>query len=408
MRKNVWSKDFTLIIIGTVISAIGGVAMGVPLSLYIFDETGSAFLSSILFISAFIPQTILPVLVAPIIDRSRKKKFIVGLDYLMGTIYILTAIIVRNIGFHFAFYMALNFVFGAINTVYQLAYQSWFPDLIPEGFEQQGFSVSSSIYPSIIIVMSPFATYLYSIWHMSSLFLLVGVLMIIAASFELLISNTYRNTIAEKFSFDDYKKDLLDGIRFIKEEAGIRNIYSYMCVSNGVANGSSILIQSHFQTSSSLTLTMLAFLKSIEMVGRIIAGFIQYKIVIPPKKRYGITKFVYIFYDIMDGILLFLPYPLMMINRFLAGFAGMTSATVRETAIQAYLPPDVRAKVNALFSVAVSMSIILFQLIAGSMGDLIGFRISTVILALITLVGVIIFIIKPTEINKKVYESSRV
>jgi len=93
-----------------------------------------------------------------------------------------------------------------------------------------------------------------------------------------------------------------------------------MSITNGAANGLYLMVQAYFQTVSFLTVTMLAFLRSAETVGRIIGGAVQYKVDVPPKKRYGITRFVYIFYETMDIILLFIPYPFMIVNRFYADF----------------------------------------------------------------------------------------
>ena len=67
-RKNVWSKDFTLITVGTIISAISWQTISLPLSLTVFDETGSTFLSAILFVASMIPSVVLPILIAPIIE----------------------------------------------------------------------------------------------------------------------------------------------------------------------------------------------------------------------------------------------------------------------------------------------------------------------------------------------------
>ncbi len=206
---------------------------------------------------------------------------------------------------------------------------------------------------------------------------------------------------------DRYKADIIGGFSFLKEEKGIRNIYTYMSITNGAANGLYLMVQAYFQTVSFLTVTMLAFLRSAETVGRIIGGAVQYKVDVPPKKRYGITRFVYIFYETMDIILLFIPYPFMIVNRFLCGFLGMTSATLRETCVQSYLPSNMRAKVNAVFNVLMALSIILFQIIAGFLGDRIGYRMVVVILSGISLLAIFIFIVIPSDENRKVYEATR-
>lgn len=406
-QENVWSKDFTLITIGTIISAIAGQTISLPLSLLVFDETGSTLLSAFLFISGMIPNVILPIFIAPIIDRYPKKKTIVGLDFLTGFLFLLIAYIVSVTGFKYSLYLFFSFITGIIGTIYHLTYQSWFPDLIPIGFEQQGYAVSSSIYPTVMIVMSPIAAYLYKTFSINVLFVIIGILTIVAATFEVFITNIHNVHRDSKFDFKEYKTDILSGFNFLKEEKGIRNIYTYMSVTNGVANGLYLMIQAYFQTVSFLTITMLAFLRSAETVGRIIGGAVQYKVDVPPRKRYGITKFVYTTYETMDILLLFTPYPLMIANRFICGFLGMTSATLRETSVQSYLPSNMRAKVNAVFNVFVSLSIILFQIIAGFLGDLIGYRKVVVLLSVFSLLVMFIFIIIPSEENRKVYESTR-
>jgi MFS family permease len=407
MRKNVWSKNFTLITIGTIISAIAGQAISLPLSLIVFDKTQSTLLSAILFVVGIIPNVILPILIAPIIDRTNKKRIIVSLDYVIGIFYLGVAYMVKYTGFNYNVFLGISLITGIIGSIYQLAYQSWFPDLIPIGYEQQGYAVSSSIYPTVMIVMTPIATYLYKAFSIEFLFVLIGILTIIAASFELCITNINKEETNSKFNIKDYYEELRGGFRFLKNERGIVNIYTYMSITNGVGNGLYLMIQAYFQTTSYLTVTMLAFLKSMETLGRIIGGIFQYRIKVPPKNRYGITKFVYIFYENMDLILLFLPYQLMLVNRFLCGALGMTSATLRETSVQSYLPTNMRAKVNAVFNVFMSLFIIIFQIISGYLGDLFGYRKVAVVLTVISLISIVIFIIIPDKANRKVYEAVR-
>ncbi|HWT76550.1 MAG TPA: hypothetical protein VN258_17775 [Mobilitalea sp.] len=68
--------------VATVLSAIGGEAMNLPISLLVFDETKSTFLSALIMICGMLPDILLPIFIAPIIDKGTKKKWIVGLDIL--------------------------------------------------------------------------------------------------------------------------------------------------------------------------------------------------------------------------------------------------------------------------------------------------------------------------------------
>ena len=53
----------------------------------------------------------------------------------------------------------------------------------------------------------------------------------------------------------------------------------------------------------------------------------------------------------MDMCLLWLPYPLMLVNRAICGFLGSNSAILRSSAVQHYIPERLRSRVNALNSV---------------------------------------------------------
>ena len=86
-QKTLWTKDFTSITIATILTAVGGEAMNLPISLLVFDETGSTFLSALVLICGVLPDVVLSVLAAPLIDKGGKKKWIVGLDILTAVLY---------------------------------------------------------------------------------------------------------------------------------------------------------------------------------------------------------------------------------------------------------------------------------------------------------------------------------
>ena len=44
-------------------------------------------------------------------------------------------------------------------------------------------------------------------------------------------------------------------------------------------------------------------------------------------------------YELMDACLLWLPYPLMLVNRAVCGFLGIQSATIRQAAVQRHPRP---------------------------------------------------------------------
>jgi MFS family permease len=98
----------------------------------------------------------------------------------------------------------------------------------------------------------------------------------------------------------------------------------------------------------------------------------------------------------------------MLINRFLCGILGSQSATIRSAAVQSYLPQEMRARINALFGVIFAVGGILFQLLAGLLGQVLPYRIVALILGLSTFLSMFLLIWLPKEENRKVYEATRV
>ena len=405
-KETLWTKNFTYITSASVLSIIGGEVMNMPLSLLVFEKTQSTMLSAIIMICGMLPDVLLSVIVAPFIDKGKKKQWVVGLDTLMMIIYIIMGIWIANHEFQYMVYVMLSLVLGTISVFYRLAYGAWYPSLIPIGFEQKGYAISATIYPLITIVMAPVATFLYETVAMSTLFYLVAGILMISILIESQIEEN-RKVEKQVYTLKQYKEDVKEGFDYLKKEKGITNIYTYMAVSNGTYEGSNIALQAYFQTNPMLTVTMLGFLRSAEMIGRVLSGIFQYRFEIPAKKRFGLTKFVYITYQLADMILLFTPYSAMIVNRFICGGLGNTSATVRETAVQSYLPDNMRARVNAVFNAVFSVGGILFQIFAGILGETLPYRTVIIIMGTIGLAAIWIFIARPDEENRKVYEAVR-
>ncbi|MEG0353464.1 MAG: MFS transporter [Cellulosilyticaceae bacterium] len=406
-KKTLWTKDFSCITGATILSAIGGEAMNLPLSLLVFEETQSTFLAALLLICGMLPDVILPILVAPVIDRGSKKKWIVGLDMLMASLYLAIGVWAGKYGFNYGVYILFVLMVGTISVFYRLSFSAWYPDLIPVGFEQKGFAVSGTIYPIITICMAPIATFLYEKVSISTLFYLVAGMTILSVIVELCIRET-KSATSEKYTFSMYVMDIKEGFVYLKKEHGIRNIYTYMSITSGASEGIAVMAQAYYQTQPWLSVTMLGFLKSAEMIGRVIGGMVQYKCEIPPNKRYKFTKMVYTVYDTMDAFLLFMPYPLMLLNRFLCGTLGSMSATIRSVAIQSYLPAHMRARIQALFGVIFAIGGILFQLVAGILGEMMPYRIVAFLLGVITFGSMILLIFIPKKDNAPIYAAERI
>ena len=98
-KQTLWTKNFTIITLGTIISCIGGVAMNFALSFVVFDNSKSTLLMGIFSAISMIPTVILPIIISPYLDRFKRNPVIVGLDFLNGLLYLCFGFFILKAGF---------------------------------------------------------------------------------------------------------------------------------------------------------------------------------------------------------------------------------------------------------------------------------------------------------------------
>ena len=403
MKNTLWTKNFTIITLGTVISAIGGVAMGFALSFVVFDNTGSTLMMALFAAASSLPGIILPVLLSPYLDNFRRKPVIVGLDYLSAVIYLLFGLYLLKHSFSLPLYLLFSLACGSIGSVYNLAYESLYPNLIPEGFAQKGYTVSGMLYPTVTMVMTPVASILYTRLGLGVLCIGEGLLLAAAASVETQIRVEEHTKPGGKFSFGDYIGDFKEGFRYLKKEKGLLRIYGYMPITQGISQATEPLIRAWFRTAPGLNLTMYALFTTAEFIGRTIGGLVHYKFEIPPEKRFSLAYLVYVTYNIMDTVLLWLGFPLMLVNRGICGFLGINSATLRASSVQNYLPDNMRAKVNAVFNMLYALVPTLLTLAVGALGEMMDYRLCVTLVSAAGLLPCYLIMWRGREDVKKVY-----
>lgn len=178
----------------------------------------------------------------------------------------------------------------------------------------------------------------------------------------------------EKFSLKMWWNDIRAAVDYLRGEEGLKAIYAYMAVTNGVGNGYGPLLVAFFRTAPGFSVVMYSAFSVAEFAGRTLGGLFHYNVEIPRKKRFAFAFGTYQFYELMDMILLWVSYPLMLVNRFVCGFLGVNSASLREAAVQRYIPDEHRAKLNAFLDMIVSLAVSLFALLMGALGEVMDYR----------------------------------
>lgn len=374
-KEKLWTRNFRLVILASAMGTVGSIAGGFALAFLVFDETGSTLASALIVAIQLLPHLLLPVLVAPFMDRLPRKAFLVAGDAANAVLLAGMGLWLLFYEFSYVGYLAISLLLACLGAVDELAFTSIYPELIPEGAEQKGYAVSSMLYPVLKVVMTPLAAILLDTFGVAWILIAQSGLSLAAAVTESFIrlDETVRRH-RTPYSLGAWAGDIREAVQYLKQERGLRSIYEYMAITNAVANGYSPLLVAFFRTTPGLTAAMYSAFSVVEFAGRTIGSALQYRIKIPAKRKYGFTFCVYQVYEAMDMCLLWLPYPLMLVNRGICGFLGSNSAILRNAAVQRYIPERLRSRVNAFEGVLITAGASIFALLMGLLGELLDYR----------------------------------
>ena len=116
MKQTLWTRNFTLVTVATTLGMIGGIAGGFALSFLVFDETGSTLAAALIIAIQFVPTFILPLFLAPWMDRLPRKPFLVGGDVVNAVLYTLMGVYLMFFRFSYIGYLAYSLVLSALSV----------------------------------------------------------------------------------------------------------------------------------------------------------------------------------------------------------------------------------------------------------------------------------------------------
>ncbi len=413
-KNKLWTYDFTVITIGSLVSLVGNTMASFGISLVVLDYTGSTFLYMLFNVCYQLPMLVMPLLAGPYLDRMSRKRVIYSLDYLSAGIYLLFFLLLHMEWMNYGILLAGSILTGAINGVYIVAYDSFYPSLIPEGSFRQAYSVSSMLWP-LAAMTTPLAAAVYDLLGSAEpIFVANALCFFTAACFERSIRHQETHMAdappAEGLSAARrFRQDFREGLAYLRGERGLLMIALYF-IASGLTGGASNLYLPFFRSHAHLyaawpvaAVTLYAIVSNFDVAGRLAGGLIQYKIRIPADKKYDIAVRVYITINIIGAVLLFLPIPLMAAAFFLNGILGVTSYTIRTAATQAYVPDAKRARFNGIFETLTSIGTISGSLASGALAEALPERGILVAANLLSLAAVYLFIYRGREAVKQVY-----
>ena len=410
---SLWTHDFTIITVGTVISMFGNTIGGFAMSLMVLDISKSTLLYAVYLAMFTTPQLIMPLFSGAILDRYSRKRIIYTLDFISGVLFLLMAGMLATGWFSFPAFALFCFIVGSVESIYMVAYDSFYPLLITEGNYQKAYSIQS-ILDTVSMVMVPVSAFLYKGIGIAPLlaanavcFLIAAVMETRIAAYEEYIETQKLTAIEGAGKTKQMLADMKEGFRYLAGEKGLLAVTLYFTVLFTTGGIENVITLPYFKNTFSNGEYIYMLVWGCAVLGRTIGGGIHYKTNIPAAKRYSLALFLYIFNSLAEGVYLFFPVPVMMALCFMVGIGGVTTYTIRISATQSYVPDEKKGRFNGAFNMLSMLGALLGEMIGGLASEVMPERTVIMTAMLIQAVLALIIIGGNREPVSEVYNRSK-
>lgn len=371
----VWNRNFSWLMGATITGASGAIAASYGLSFLVFYETGSTLASALVLAVRVIPSFLLPLIAGPLLDRLPRKPVLVWGDFINGILYLIMGLWLMFQPFSYISYLLFSLIIACTSSVDELAFDSILPLTITKGCEQKSYAVTSMVYPLLNVVMMPAAALIMQFIGIPILLVLQGVLAVFASLMDSRIRIVQDLPSGSgKLDLKSWISDIREAAIYLRHQKGLLSFFLDSAIANGIASGCSPAMIKFFTITPGFTPLMYSAFSGAESLGRVLGGMGQYVKEMKNEVKYRFSVTVLVIYPLMDGILLFLSYPLMLVNRAVCGALGTTSYTLRTAAVQSYIPDSMRARINSFQNMLTYTFISLITLVFGALGDVMSVR----------------------------------
>lgn len=215
--KKLFNRDFTMVVIGQIISLFGNAIIRFALPLYLLNQTGSAALFGIVSACSFIPMIILSPIGGIFADRVNKRNIMVFLDFGTAALMTVFTLLFGHVDATFLILVTLVILY-AIAGAYQPSVQASIPVLSSEANLMPANAVINLVSSLAGLIGPVIGGALYGFYGLTPL-LYIGIACFFASAvMEIFIHIPFQKIPAENSVLATVKNDLKESFHFIIKE----------------------------------------------------------------------------------------------------------------------------------------------------------------------------------------------
>lgn len=221
-----YGKDFTLVVVGQIVSLFGNAILRFSLPLYLLKETGSSTLFGIVTACSFLPMIVLSLLGGVLADRLNKRNIMVCLDFLTAGVITVFSWLLGIIPIIPLFITVLMLLYG-ISGTYQPAVQASIPALVPKEKILSANAIVNQIGALANFIGPIIGGMLYGAFGIVIILKVSVLCFVLSAVMEIFIQIPFQKQPTQDKVLQIAAGDLQDSIRFLRME---KPLFVQICI----------------------------------------------------------------------------------------------------------------------------------------------------------------------------------
>lgn len=219
-KSTLFKRDFTLVVIGQIISLFGNAILRFALPLYLLRETGSSALFGMVTACSFAPMVVLSMIGGVLADRVNKRNIMVGLDFCTAVLILIFYLSLGKLPTVPLFIAVLMLLYG-ISGTYQPSVQASIPLLVSSEKLMAGNAVINQVNTLSGLLGPVIGGIMFGMWGIYPILVLSIVCFTFSAVMEIFIHIPHEKRIRESGILTVVGKDLKESYQFVKTEKPI-------------------------------------------------------------------------------------------------------------------------------------------------------------------------------------------
>lgn len=214
------NRNFTLVVIGQIISLFGNAILRFALPLYLLDETGSSTVFGTVMALSFVPMVLLSPVGGLLADRMNKRNIMVVLDFFTAGLTVFFLIGIRGLS-PILLVTVVMAILSAIQSVYQPFVQASMPLLQEKGNLMTANAIINQVSALAGLLGPILGGIVYGVWGLIPLVTVSCICFFLSAVMEIFIRIPDVKQSAEGGILSMAKKDLRESFSYIQREQPI-------------------------------------------------------------------------------------------------------------------------------------------------------------------------------------------